>query len=647
MCQDISLSRRVQLAVLAHIRHRHTRYDALLKETSWQHARKTVEAVCLDMIVKWRGDEENGRDTLDSLLREVVVISDSEGDDDSDDESDDLIIISPPGVVQREDAGAAVNSATSVPMATVLSDPGRNGAGAAGIPGFRRSPITPGKAKVNAKDRRRERRAAKKATRGFRRYQAAWQEAVVRSRDYRDEHEPQQLPNSGMQGLTSNGRPVASQPDPYPPAQAPYRPGHAHSSSDVIYLGPAKPAESANTEPYGAHGQYRTDMPSDAETTNRTWYAQAGARHGRAITPRPLASPSFAEQRPPMSHYQDLPVPSIEAPPSVSLGPQFVRPLQPRNPPRDVDADYLPRQPHPQSYQLSSDPAEAVPDGHYRRHRVISDRDDRRARPSDLYSPNLPQLQWNPVRHEPKTYQPISYPILVRSARDPAPHQSELERLPQSVGSGQQHVPDQRYHGLAGRTVGVAEHQRAQELRPYREYHNPGPLPEQSRLYRDPQAPVEHRGYLHQTSIPHQGDGHHARPPHDSGPRTSTQPIFVRTLEPRTIGVRDSRYRPATVAPPNAWEDEAAVWTKHPVRRRSPELYAARNPVSEQFVTRDPGMYEMNRPTAIGQRGVPSARPYVQEAAMANHRQQHVYPHARPYAGHDARLQPRDVIVIE
>ncbi|SPO03877.1 uncharacterized protein DNG_06560 [Cephalotrichum gorgonifer] len=109
LIQDISLSRRVQLAVLAHIRHRHTRYDALLRETTWQHARKTVEAVCLDMIVKWRGDEENGRDNLDSILREVVVISDSEEDEDDDEsdlDSDELTIISPPKTVQApKDAG--------------------------------------------------------------------------------------------------------------------------------------------------------------------------------------------------------------------------------------------------------------------------------------------------------------------------------------------------------------------------------------------------------------------------------------------------------------------------------------------------------------------------------------------------------------
>jgi hypothetical protein len=87
------------LAVLAHIRHNHTRYDSLLKETSWQNARKVVEALCLDILVKWRGDEETGRDQLDEILREVVIISDSENDDselETDNTSADIAMVDEP-----------------------------------------------------------------------------------------------------------------------------------------------------------------------------------------------------------------------------------------------------------------------------------------------------------------------------------------------------------------------------------------------------------------------------------------------------------------------------------------------------------------------------------------------------------------------
>ncbi|CAK7228858.1 hypothetical protein SEUCBS140593_007051 [Sporothrix eucalyptigena] len=45
--------------------------------------------LCLDVLVKWRGDEETGRDQLDEILREVIVISDSEGEDDDDNGEDD------------------------------------------------------------------------------------------------------------------------------------------------------------------------------------------------------------------------------------------------------------------------------------------------------------------------------------------------------------------------------------------------------------------------------------------------------------------------------------------------------------------------------------------------------------------------------
>ncbi|KAI6557819.1 hypothetical protein MCOR03_005616 [Pyricularia oryzae] len=89
LAADLTLSRRVQLAVLAHIRHTHTTYDELWRTHGWATARKAIEATCLDFIVKWRGDEETGRDQLDEILREVIVISDSDDSDDEDNEDDD------------------------------------------------------------------------------------------------------------------------------------------------------------------------------------------------------------------------------------------------------------------------------------------------------------------------------------------------------------------------------------------------------------------------------------------------------------------------------------------------------------------------------------------------------------------------------
>ncbi|KAK2805954.1 hypothetical protein FQN50_005969 [Emmonsiellopsis sp. PD_5] len=84
---ELPLARRVQLAVVAHIRHVYTQYDRLLRITSFQDARAAVEEPTLAKLVQWRGDDENGKTVLEDVFREVIVISDDE-DDDDDDESD-------------------------------------------------------------------------------------------------------------------------------------------------------------------------------------------------------------------------------------------------------------------------------------------------------------------------------------------------------------------------------------------------------------------------------------------------------------------------------------------------------------------------------------------------------------------------------
>ncbi|KAJ2897803.1 hypothetical protein MKZ38_004365 [Zalerion maritima] len=89
LATDIVLSRRCALAVLAHIRHTHTRYDELLRESNYIQARKAVQEPCLDILVKWRGDEETGRDIASEVLRELVVIDDESETERSDDEGPD------------------------------------------------------------------------------------------------------------------------------------------------------------------------------------------------------------------------------------------------------------------------------------------------------------------------------------------------------------------------------------------------------------------------------------------------------------------------------------------------------------------------------------------------------------------------------
>ncbi|GJD02008.1 hypothetical protein ColKHC_10833 [Colletotrichum higginsianum] len=176
--QDLSLSRRVQLAVLAHIRHNHTRYDELLRETSWHNARRATEQLCLDILVKWRGDDENGRNQLDEILREVVVLSDDSDDEESgeepDSESSEILIDRPhnTGRVSAPAASQNVASHRKRLSTAILSRPG--------------SPVphaTPGTSKRIAK---RARKRANHRERNFSRYEAArdaaWDSAMRRQR---------------------------------------------------------------------------------------------------------------------------------------------------------------------------------------------------------------------------------------------------------------------------------------------------------------------------------------------------------------------------------------------------------------------------------------------------------------------------------
>ncbi|KAK7978295.1 hypothetical protein PG996_004340 [Apiospora saccharicola] len=159
MALELPLARRVQLAALAHIRHTHTRYDKLLRETTWANARKAVEQTCLDVIVKWRGDEETGRDQLDEILREVIEISDSE--DGSDDDSSDAEAASaamPPPALPRH-MSHAPDSIRPEPSLAVREQ--RRDTSVA-------EHVTPGPVR---KLTRNERKSARKAQR-FRRYAA-------------------------------------------------------------------------------------------------------------------------------------------------------------------------------------------------------------------------------------------------------------------------------------------------------------------------------------------------------------------------------------------------------------------------------------------------------------------------------------------
>lgn len=168
--------------MLAHIRHTHTRYDKLLRETTWINARKAVEPVCLDVLIKWRGDEETGRDQMDEILREVVIITDSEGDDD--DSSDDETSEDEGEITSASSAGSAEPSPRASPaqQRPPRLEQGRQ----------QNAVLVENGIDKNAAISLRKRTKAitipqqeRKAQRGFRRYQAAWEEALHRRQDPR------------------------------------------------------------------------------------------------------------------------------------------------------------------------------------------------------------------------------------------------------------------------------------------------------------------------------------------------------------------------------------------------------------------------------------------------------------------------------
>ncbi|KAF2265853.1 hypothetical protein CC78DRAFT_532218 [Lojkania enalia] len=78
--KELSLARRVQLAVAAHIRHNYTDYDRLLRVGSWTEARAKVEHVSLAKLKEWR--DENDTDEVEETFREVIVLDDDESEAD-------------------------------------------------------------------------------------------------------------------------------------------------------------------------------------------------------------------------------------------------------------------------------------------------------------------------------------------------------------------------------------------------------------------------------------------------------------------------------------------------------------------------------------------------------------------------------------
>lgn len=327
MAKDLTLARRVQLAALAHIRHTMTRYDELLKETDWANARKAVEKPCLDIIVKWRGDEETGRDQLDEILREVIEISDT--DDDSGDESSGI---------QSPDYGLTDRSAAASPMVLTMKRTPPRVIQATTTAQFTtsttvqsRDPATPLRHKnaVPRSERKNARKAAKAAQR-FKRYAAA-ADAIAEERVTNDLHPASR--NGPESGTLDNG-----------------------SAPMVLREGPDMNSTSITSDTGGGRstGGYRSDYTGRAfAQPSSTVFAQTEApRHDAPFFVQSGASsarfmPRVSERTPPRvvhvsrpppesfvtlsgAALQDLLVPSVEPASPLAPAPAFY-PLRERH----------------------------------------------------------------------------------------------------------------------------------------------------------------------------------------------------------------------------------------------------------------------------------------------------------------------------
>ncbi|KAF2645247.1 hypothetical protein P280DRAFT_388894, partial [Massarina eburnea CBS 473.64] len=76
--KELPLARRVQLAVVAHIRHTYTEYDSILKSGSWLEARQKAELPSLAKLKEWRDEEGQDSNELEETFREIIVIDDDD-----------------------------------------------------------------------------------------------------------------------------------------------------------------------------------------------------------------------------------------------------------------------------------------------------------------------------------------------------------------------------------------------------------------------------------------------------------------------------------------------------------------------------------------------------------------------------------------
>ena len=330
---NLALSRRVQLAVLAHIRHNHTRYDQLLRETTYQNARRAVEPVCLDFLVKWRGDEETGRDQMDEILREVVVISDSEdgdSDEDSSDEHDEHDDHEPQSAGDHPNFMERTAADKSEPPALPRTNP--HSADARVQAGLATGSSAPGRPTKSSRKRQKARKNSKKVTKSLKRRQV-WTDAQNRVREDQSQITAP-APPVIMDRSVSHGSSSALYPDGTTTAYG------WNDYTNIPRCDPGlerRPMEVKTTTAPGFSGSeflhHNMHFSGTAPSPSITGFVSSA----RAERPKFSAMGPQVIQGPvsPTGHrYRDLLVPSIEPPSPTSNGsnePIFVRSVPARH----------------------------------------------------------------------------------------------------------------------------------------------------------------------------------------------------------------------------------------------------------------------------------------------------------------------------
>jgi len=79
--RDLTLGRKVQLAVAAHVRHEYTDYDYLLATGTYnrKEARDAIQPQYVQKVTEWRG--EDGKASVEEMFREIIEILDEDEDD--------------------------------------------------------------------------------------------------------------------------------------------------------------------------------------------------------------------------------------------------------------------------------------------------------------------------------------------------------------------------------------------------------------------------------------------------------------------------------------------------------------------------------------------------------------------------------------